>query len=139
MQNHAGYENWEDVEQAQSVKEFGSELERGAQVYLSLIKASDDAVKQLVETYKDSEEPTMIIFFGDHQPSLSVEAGMGIYGGVLQPLSLLHTRYFIWTNYESEAERENPISANYLPWLILKRGNFPMPPYIRMLGDLYEK
>ena len=139
MQNHAGYEMWENLEQAQSVKEHGSELERDAQVYLSLVKASDDAVKQLVETYKDAKEPTMIIFFGDHQPSLSFEAGVEIYGGVLQPLRLLHTRYFIWTNYESEAERESDISANYLPWLILKRGNFPLTPYVRMLETVHKK
>ena len=139
MQNHAGYEIWDDVEKAESVKEHGSDLERDAQVYLSLVKASDDAVKQLVETYKGAKEPTMIIFFGDHQPSLSFEAGMEIYGGVLQPLRLLHTRYFIWTNYVSDAGREFDISANYLPWLILKRGNFPLPPYVRMLEAVHEK
>ena len=139
MQNHAGYEMWDDVKQAQSVKEHGSDLERDAQVYLSLVKASDDAVKQLVETYKNAKQPTMIIYFGDHQPALSFEAGVEIYGGALQPLRLLHTRYFIWTNYESESERESDISANFLPWLILKRGNYPLPPYARMLETVHEK
>ena len=29
--------------------------------------------------------------------------------------------------------------ANFLPWLILERGNFPLPPYVRMLGEVHEK
>ena len=31
------------------------------------------------------------------------------------------------------------LSANFLPWLILKRGGFALPPYIQMLGDVHEK
>jgi len=141
IQNHSGYERWNDVEEDETVKKYGSELPEDAQIYLSLVKASDDAVKQLVETYKDSDEPTMIIFFGDHQPGLSNEAMSAIYGGKpdLTYLDTFKTKFFIWTNYETEAESDVNISANFLPWLILKRGGFALPPYIQMLGDVHEK
>jgi len=141
IQNHSGYEKWNDVEEDETVKEYGSELPEDAQIYLSLVKASDDAVKQLVETYKDSDEPTMIIFFGDHQPGLSNEALSAIYGGKpdLTYLDTFKTKFFIWTNYETEAESDVNISANFLPWLILKRGAFAIPPYVQMLGDVHEK
>ncbi|WP_196804217.1 LTA synthase family protein [Butyrivibrio sp. FCS006] len=139
MQNHSGYDSWDNIDQDESVMDYGAELARDAQVYLSLIKASDDAVKQLVEKYKDSDEPTMIIFFGDHQPALSYDAGVEIYGDELTPISLQNTKFFIWTNYESDMEHGTSISANFLPLLVLERGNFTLPPYIKMLKDVHEK
>ena len=139
MQNHSGYEKWEDVEEAESVAENAPGLYQDTRTYLSLVKASDDAVKQLVETYKDSDEPTMIIFFGDHQPGLPDAAQSEIYTETDTFLDWYMSKFFIWTNYESEAMHDVDISANYLPYLILKQGNFEMPPYVQMLGELYKK
>lgn len=139
MQNHSGYERWEDVEEAESVAENVSYLYQDTRTYLSLIKASDDAVRQLVETYRDSDEPTMIIFFGDHQPGLPGAARTELYTKTKTFLDLYTSKFFIWTNYESEAMHDIDVSANFLPYLILKQGNFPMPPYVQMLKDVYEK
>ena len=139
MQNHSGYDRWLDVKQADTVEEHGAELYEDSRIYLSLVKASDDAVRQLVETYRDSDEPTMIIFFGDHQPGLPQVAIREIYVDAPSYLDYFKTRFFIWTNYESPKLHDAGISANYLPWLILDQGNFPLPPYARMLKELYEK
>lgn len=139
MQNHAGYERWLDVEKAESVAENGSDLYVDTQVYLSLIKASDDEIKQLVETYQDSDEPTMIIFFGDHQPSLPNIAYEEIYTDLYSQLDIYKSKFFIWTNYDSSEWHNAGLSANYLPWLILDQGNFPLPPYVQMLKELYAK
>ena len=139
MQNHSGYDHFEDVTEDETVKEYGSDLPLDARVYLSLIKASDDAVKQLVETYQNSNEPTMIIFFGDHEPGLSVDAQKQINLDVNLNLDFYRTKFFIWTNYASESKENELISANYLPWLILKQGNFPMNPYLQMLEELHGK
>ncbi|SDB59872.1 LTA synthase family protein [Butyrivibrio sp. INlla16] len=139
MQNHSGYERWLDVEKAETVAENGNDLYVDTQVYLSLIKASDDAVKQLVETYKDSEEPTMIIFFGDHQPGLPGAAMDEIYTNVQSQLDLYRSKFFIWTNYDTEEQSDVQVSANYLPLLILERGNFPLPPYVQMLKELHDE
>lgn len=139
MQNHSGYERWEDVKEADTVSENGAELYLDTKVYLSLIKVSDDEVKQLVETYKDSDEPTMIIFFGDHQPGLPSVARSEIYTKTDNILDMFKTKFFIWTNYETETEHNVSISANYLPYLILERGNFSLPPYVQMLKEVHEK
>ena len=138
MQNHSGYEKWEDVEEAESVKANAPYLYQDTRTYLSLVKASDDAVKQLVETYKNSDEPTMIIFFGDHQPGLPGAAQSEVYTKAKTFLDYYTSKFFIWTNYESEAMHGVDVSANFLPYLILKQGNFPMPPYVQMLEELYE-
>ncbi len=138
MQNHSGYERWEDVEKSESVLEYGAGLSQDTQVYLSLVQASDEAVRQLVETYRDSEEPTMIVFFGDHQPGLPDAARDELYAGLSNFIDSYKSKFFIWTNYETVTAHDVGISANYLPYLILKLGNFPIPPYIQMLGELHE-
>ncbi|MBR1670345.1 MAG: sulfatase-like hydrolase/transferase [Butyrivibrio sp.] len=139
MQNHSPYERWLDVEKADSVGENGSDLYVDTQVYLSLVKASDDEIRQLVETYQDSAEPTMIIFFGDHQPGLPGTAVNEIYTDLYSNLDLYKSKFFIWTNYDTKEWHNAGISANYLPWLILDRGSFPLPPYVQMLKELYAK
>ena len=138
MQNHSPYERWLDVEKADAVAEYGSDLYVDTQVYLSLVKASDDEVRQLVETYKNSDEPTMIVFFGDHQPGLPNIAINEIYTSMNAYIDLYKSKFFIWTNYDTQEWHNAGISANYLPWLILERGNFPLPPYVQMLKELYE-
>ncbi len=138
MQNHSPYDRWLDVERAASVEENGKDLYVDTQIYLSLVKASDEEVRQLVETYRDSGEPTMIVFFGDHQPALPGAAINEIYSNVRLNLDLYKSKFFIWTNYDTQEWRNAGISANYLPWLILEYGNFPLPPYVQMLKELYE-
>lgn len=139
IQNHSSYMRWEDLEEADSVKEYVPELYMDGRVYLSLIKASDDAVKQLVETYRDSDEPTMIIFFGDHQPKLPAPAQNEIYTAKNTFMDEFTSRFFVWTNYETETLHDVSISANYLPLLVLERGHFDLPPYVRMLREVHEK
>lgn len=139
MQNHSGYEHWEDVGRVPSVEEYGADLYLDGQIYLSLVYASDQAVKQLVETYRDSDEPTMIIFFGDHQPGLPVFAQREIYTKMSSYLDWYKSEFFIWTNYDTEEARDVAVSANYLPWLILERGNFPLPPFVQLLREVHEK
>ena len=118
VQNHSGYERWLDVEKAESVEENGNNLYVDTQVYLSLIKASDDEIRQLVEMYKDSDEPTMIVFFGDHQAGLPQVALNEIYTDIRSNLDFFKSEFFIWT---------------------IDQGNFPLPPYVKMLKEVYAK
>ena len=139
IQNHGDYEHFINVEQAETLTGHEDTLERGARVYLSLLMISDDSIRQLLEKYRDSDEPTMIVFFGDHQPMLSNEAQQQVYTQIKHYIDYFQSKFFIWTNYRTETKHDVSISANYLPWLILERGNFPLPPYVQMLKEVYEK
>lgn len=136
LQNHAGYELWDDLEEQDGLECIPTDT---LKIYLSLVRESDKAVEQLVNTYKYSDTPTMIIFFGDHQPALDSESASFVYSRNTSALNEYKTKFFIWTNYETLSEENMEISANYLPWLIIKQGNFEMPPYIKMLGKVHEK
>ena len=139
IQNHADYDHFKDVPEAETLAPFVDSLHQSARVYLSMIRVSDDSLKQLMEHYMDSEEPTMIVFFGDHQPSLTLAAQENVYTGMQGHLDYFKSKFFIWTNYETETRHDAAISANYLPWLVLERGGFALPPYVQMLKELHEK
>lgn len=72
MQNYGGYNKKSD--------DFSSEVDltdlpdktrkvKAAQNYLTLIGKSDQAFQMLTEYFAEQEEPTIILMFGDHQPS----------------------------------------------------------------------
>lgn len=138
IQNHSDYDHFKDVPEAQTLADHG-DMSENARVYLSLVKVSDDALRELVEAYRDSDEPTMIVFFGDHQPSLPRAAQSQVYTAMQGYLDHFKSKFVIWTNYATDTVHGAAISANYLPWLILERGNFPLPPYVRLLRALHEK
>lgn len=68
MQNHSSYDRkWDNLsDDISTIKDYGDDVN----IYLNLVKASDDAFKKLVEYFSNVDEPTMIIMFGDHQPKL---------------------------------------------------------------------
>ncbi|MBP3806048.1 MAG: LTA synthase family protein [Oribacterium sp.] len=135
-QNHSGYETWEDVPKNESAILIPA---TDAQVYLSLVAKSDEAVEELIKHYQNSDEKTMIIFFGDHQPGLGVENDFYIFNNNVGGLNKYKTEMFIWTNYDSEQVENYQLSANFLPLLILERAGYKLPPYLKMMKDVYEK
>ena len=139
IQNHADYDHFDDVLEAETLKPYEDSLHQNVRVYLSLLKVSDDSIRQMIEKYKNDEEPTMIVFFGDHQPMLPSAAQNDVYTNMQGYIDYFKSKFFIWTNYDTETEHDASISANYLPWLILERGNFPLPPYVQMLKEVHEK
>ena len=48
-------------------------------------------------------------------------------------------RFFIWTNYETDAQTVDVTSLNYLSTLTLERANIDLPAYNRFLAELMEK
>ena len=113
--------------------------------YLSLVLESDQALEQLVAHYEQSSEPTMIVFFGDHQPPLKNAFYEKLYG---KPLSERTTEevmqqyqvpFFIWTNYDIEEQEGLMISPNYLGVLTAKLAGMPLTGFMNFLSQLYEE
>ena len=74
MQNHGGYaKDFDDPEEPleRTVKVYGDEEDKEyLETYLELQKRSTEAILDFVEYLKEHpEEPTILIFFGDHFPS----------------------------------------------------------------------
>ncbi len=145
MQNHGGYaisaDNFDEAVYATSVKNYYNKANK----YLSLVKASDDAFKKLIEYFKNVDEPTIICMFGDHQPSIETSFISEIMGlpnlsnlTVEQEQARHTTPFFIWANYDIEEKQIDKLSVNYLSSLVLKTAGVKLTEYNKYLLKLAE-
>ncbi len=145
MQNHGGYtkSTWGDSFTPDVHLNYKKSYPR-AEAYLSLANESDRAFEYLTEQFAGSDEPTMIILFGDHLPNLEA----GFYKKVLgkkeadlsaeENLMRYQTPYVIWTNYDRPS-RELDLSTNYLGSIMLQEANLPLLPYNKLILESREQ
>lgn len=140
MQNHSPYTKSYDA----SVKLTEYKDERVDQ-YLSLVHESDRALQNLIEHLKESDEPTVVVFFGDHLPSLSEEFYQYLFGIPRAEVPFEEyqnyylTPFLIWANYDIE-EQENVItSSNYLGAMTVEAAGVELTKYQQYLLNLREE
>ncbi len=146
MQNHGGYEGTYDnfEQEVWLTGEYEGKYPKTDQ-YLSLMKRSDQAFQYLVEYFSRIDEPTMIVMFGDHQPSVEDEFYDDIAGmpsseiTVQEHLMWYETPFIIWTNYSMPSEDMGRLGAVYLSSEVLWRANLEMTPYNRFLLAMKEE
>ena len=72
MQNHSGYKlPWTNLDRSVWLTGDMENRYLDADQYFSLMRESDNALRNLISHYSNTDVPTMIIFFGDHQPPLT--------------------------------------------------------------------
>lgn len=145
IQNHGGYQlNTVDIPKWVSLRGMEKHYPETEQ-YLSIMHASDEALRELITYFEKVEEPTLIVFFGDHQPSVESAFVEELMGKPLSALSLeeVQQRYkvpfFIWANYDIQEAYYDDISANYLSTLTLKTAGLELPAYHQYLDVLQQK
>lgn len=141
MQNHSPYQNL-SLESTVNFENYsGSDLYQAEQ-YETLIRLSDQAIGNLINYYKNSDQKTMIVFWGDHQPEIGDDFWQYCYGKSLSDLSfeeqqmMYETRYFIWTNYDIPEAENQTLSANYLSSYLLSLTGLESTGYNRYLMNL---
>lgn len=146
MQNHGGYAisamNFDECISITSASKYYNKASK----YLSLVKASDDAFKELIEYFSNVDEPTIICMFGDHQPSIEtsfIAEVMGINNlsnlTVEQEQQRHCTPFYIWANYDIEEQYIDKLSSNYLSSLVLKTAGVKLTEYNKYLLKLSER
>lgn len=145
MQNHGGYEGvYDNFEQDVYLTGACRGKYPKADQYLSLMKKSDEAFQGLLEYFSDYEEPTMIVMFGDHQPSVEDEFFDEIAGvpsaevPAAERIMWYQTPFLIWTNYEQPSQDLGKLGTVYLSSEVLKLAGLEMTPYNRFLLQMAE-
>ena len=129
MQNHGGYEVADfpaDVHvTAVNGEDCLGEYPKADQ-YLTLMKRSDEALKILLDYFSACSQPTWIVLFGDHEPSVETSFYEALYGtrwsqvpGEQKRYSFV-TPYLIWSNYERDAGDLGDMSAFMLGGQVLR-------------------
>lgn len=141
MQNHSEYSgDLGDFKPEISIRGFDGDslVER----YLSLEKVTDDAFRGLISYFDSIEDPTVVVFFGDHQPNdYVVEPVLNINGKNGKSLTDSERRmrytvpYLIWANYDIKGRSDLDISANYLGNLVLSAAGIELSGYRDFLNE----
>ena len=146
MQNHSGYaQGWNNLERTIDLPDRLARTDSSARQYFALARESDDALRELIGYYSQQDEPTMIVFFGDHQPPLTNSFYEELYGKKLsertteEVLRQYAVPFFIWTNYDIQEEHDVVISPNYLGVLTAQLAGLPMTGFMNFLSQLYEE
>ena len=146
IQNHypfkAGrYDNYDDAIKVNSAKL--NEKENGIlESYANGLLDSDRALRRLVEHIKkNSAKPTLILFLGDHLPTLEGDQIYDKLGYKLDDGNL--SRYtvdgVVWSNYPLVDLKNNAgYQMCYLPMKTLQWARQPMSAYFRFLEKLSE-
>lgn len=139
MQNHGGYE----------YGGFPSEVTvDGVDIlsvnqYLTLLNKSDDALRDLITYFENTDEDTMIVLFGDHFPAINGNFYTHVMGDYVNTydgtMAKYKVPYMIWTNYDSPEEEGDVISLNFLSTLMMKKAGIGLTPYFSYLDSLSEK
>lgn len=98
VQPHGRYPT-EPLEGAPTITVTGIEdMERKNrfEYYLHQLKESDLFIGDLVDTLTRFEEPTVVVFYGDHLPALGITQEELSYG------TIQSTEYVIWANYNMQ-------------------------------------
>ena len=148
MQNHSGY--------SKEYPGFSEEIfltgltysniqTRAAEKYLTLIYESDKALGNLMNYFETVDEPTVIVMFGDHQPSDYVTSVIERLVGYDPEISLEEAQkaymvpYFIWNNFGMQMENRDLISVNYMAADLLQAAGIPLTAYQEFLLDLQKE
>ncbi len=144
MQNHGSYGGeYSNFEQKVYTTNLSKQYPKANQ-YLSLVKETDNAFKDLIKYFKKVRRPVIICMFGDHQPSIEQEFYEEIMGKsrysltTSEELELYSTPFIIWANYDIQEEYIEKLSSNYLSSLLLKVAGLQMPKYNQYLLKLSE-
>ena len=143
MQNHSSYTDVFDNFTPQIAVEGTDSV--ALNQYLSLLYESDKALQYLVQYFDRLDDPTIIVFFGDHQPTDSVVApiyklnGESVYSLSEEELRLRYkVPYVIHANFDIEEAHNVPISSNYLGIKTLETAGIPLGKYQQFLANNYR-
>ena len=106
MQNHSPYTTGTipaSDRTSYSTDDFARVNDSQLNEYIACINESDDALEAFIGELRTLDRPVVVLFFGDHQPSLADEYNDASYPGdsdVVHAEREFHTEYFIWANYD---------------------------------------
>lgn len=150
MQNHGPYGNHRFSGDEFDVK-VQSELTDSSRYFLSNyaqgLYLTDVELERLVTYLESSDEPTILLFFGDHLPMLGEDYQLYREVGYVddettemlqQDLRMMSVPYVIWSNFDQTSEEMPAMNISYISSLLLERAGVNMPDYLKVTAMMRE-
>ena len=147
MQNHGGYsKETPDFNIYLTLPEVANKTTSvvATEKYLTLINQTDRALQELVEYFEQQSEPTIIVMFGDHQPSDYITNTIQRICSVTSDDTLTSLEqgyrvpFLMWSNYGLEHQYYDGISVNYLSTILMQNANIKKTGYQEFLSNLMQ-
>lgn len=105
--------------------------------YLEWVKHTSDGLKDFLKRLEKSDEPTVVLFIGDHFPSLRGDDGIYAQLGITSENcdTLYEQKYILWNNCgldESVLPKEK-ISVFYLPYVVMQLIDAPRDSFTQTM------
>lgn len=148
MQNHYawGLDDYPENERVTLASAPGlTDYEKGViTTYATGVRDADTALKYLTDYFSSVNDPTIIVFYGDHLPALdqnTLKAGGLIQGDSDNPENVrkLHsTPYIIWSNYADVPHQTSNMSMYQLSAYMTSEFGLSRPLYFDYLNEQYQ-
>ena len=135
MQNHYPMKDkYDDPIPVEGVQE--RESRDNVEHYLRGLSHSDRALAGLLEGLRDLDEPTAVVFYGDHAP--------GIYAGSVTDRGdnerrVMETPFLLWSSKGNRATALPLTSPIYFLPLLMRELGAPLPPYYALLLEAWDQ
>ena len=138
MQNHGGYSReTPDFNIYLTLPEVTGKTTSvvATEKYLTLINQTDRALEELIDYFKEQDEPVIVVMFGDHQPSDYITNVIQRICGATTSDSLADLEqgyrvpFVMWSNYGLEHQYYDGLSVNYLSGILLENAGLPLTGY----------
>lgn len=113
--------------------------------YTQIVSDVDQSLKLLIEGLEQSDEPSIVVFFGDHLPMLGANFDVYKEANFFQDeldyqdyLNMYSVPFVVWDNY-SNTKEELRLSSNFLSAYILERAKKSGSPTTDFLHSLTQK
>lgn len=144
IQNHSSYDvPFDNFDDKRIVVENADALDLG--YYLSLIKYSDEMFENLINYYKNTDEPTVILLTGDHQPRIHDESMDSITNGEWrnwndeEMMRRYEVPFLIWANYDIDKKTVEKTSMNYLQTILMETIDGDLTGFQKFQQDLQKE
>ena len=144
IQNHSSYDvPFDNFDDKRIVVENADAPDLG--YYLSLIKYSDEMFENLINYYKNTDEPTVILLTGDHQPRIHDESMDSITNGEWhnwndeEMMRRYEVPFLIWANYDIDKKIVEKTSMNYLQTILMETIDGDLTGFQKFQQDLQKE
>jgi phosphoglycerol transferase MdoB-like AlkP superfamily enzyme len=145
MQNHMPYNAGAYEENKIQISGLSPEFTTMLEVYTEGIRRSDEALKLLADELQKINEPTVVVFWGDHLPILGAnralykEAGYDDENSDVNKYKYSETPLIIYSNFKMEQERYEFISPFYIAPILYDLIGLEKPLFYHLLNQLREQ
>jgi phosphoglycerol transferase MdoB-like AlkP superfamily enzyme len=148
MQNHGPYnDNRYGENEIEVDGPLTEEARQILETYSQGVKDADRSLQMLIDYFEHSEEPTVIVFYGDHLPMLGYDYDVYTQGGLvhtgnseqwsLEELRAMRSVPFVmWSNQALPVQKVPILSASFMGAFVMDTLGLPKPASFQLQAEL---